>query len=183
VWGAQPNRWVAAQAAGLPPGRALDLAAGEGRNAVWLAQHGWSVTAVDFAGEALLRGRERAREAGVEVDWREEDVRERPPERRAYDLVLIAYLHLPAAELAPVLEAAAEAVAAGGTLLLVGHHSRNLREGTGGPQDARLLYDETQVLEHLAGLEVEEAAPRLRDVEGAQRDAIDVVVRAHRPAA
>ena len=49
-WTMQPNQFVAAELAGLPPGRALDLAAGEGRNTVWLAERGWRVTAVDFSG-------------------------------------------------------------------------------------------------------------------------------------
>ena len=55
LWTAQPNRWLVEEVAGLPAGRALDLGAGEGRNAVWLAAGGWTVTAVDFSAAAWAR--------------------------------------------------------------------------------------------------------------------------------
>ena len=60
VWSAEPNQFVAAECADLAPGRAVDLAAGEGRNAIWLAGRGWAVTAVDFSSVALERGRRLA---------------------------------------------------------------------------------------------------------------------------
>ena len=69
VWTAEPNRFVVEELAGLRPGRALDLAAGEGRNAVWLAERGWEVTAVDFSAVAATRGQQLARERGVDVTW------------------------------------------------------------------------------------------------------------------
>jgi SAM-dependent methyltransferase len=61
VWEAEPNRWVVEVCAGLPPGRALDLACGEGRNALWLARQGWRVTGVDFSRVALERAGDLAR--------------------------------------------------------------------------------------------------------------------------
>ena len=64
VWTAAPNRWVEAEFADLRPGRALDLACGEGRNVLWLAGRGWQVTAVDFSGVALAKGRHAAQAAG-----------------------------------------------------------------------------------------------------------------------
>ena len=67
VWSREPNQFVAAELADLPPGRAVDLAAGEGRNAIWLASRGWSATAVDFSQVALDKG---ARLAGdLDVTW------------------------------------------------------------------------------------------------------------------
>src|ERR1700712_1041252 len=73
VWSATPNQFVAAELAALPPGRALDLACGEGRNALWLADRGWQVTAVDFSRVALDKGRAlAARQAGSgppQLDW------------------------------------------------------------------------------------------------------------------
>ena len=59
VWATGPNQFVAAELASLPPGRAIDLAAGEGRNTVWLAERGWRVTAVDFSRVGLDKGRGR----------------------------------------------------------------------------------------------------------------------------
>ena len=60
-----PNQFVAEQLGGLPAGRALDLAAGEGRNSVWLAERGWSVTAVDFSRVGLEKGRTLSAARGV----------------------------------------------------------------------------------------------------------------------
>jgi SAM-dependent methyltransferase len=135
VWTAQPNRFVVEELVGLPPGRALALAAGEGRNAVWLAGRGWRVTAVDFSQVALARGRQLANERGVEVTWVVADVRSYEPSPGGYDAVLEAYLHLPAGGMAGVLAHAAAALAPGGTLLVVGHDRANLSGGVGGPQD------------------------------------------------
>ena len=94
VWSAEPNQFVGAECADLPPGRAVDLAAGEGRNAIWLARRGWNVTAVDFSQVALDKGRQLAGDTAVDwvcadaTTWRGE----------GYDLVVLAYLQLPAAE-------------------------------------------------------------------------------------
>ena len=66
VWSVEPNQFVAAECADLPPGRALDLAAGEGRNAIWLARRGWDVTAVDFSQAGLDKGRRLAGELAIE---------------------------------------------------------------------------------------------------------------------
>ena len=69
VWSAEPNRFLVAEVDGLPPGRALDVACGEGRNAIWLAEHGWMVTAVDFSAVAIDKGRRLAAARDVAVHW------------------------------------------------------------------------------------------------------------------
>src|SRR6476646_1454842 len=94
LWTFEPNRFLVRETEGLAPGRALDLACGEGRNALWLAARGWQVTAVDFSAVALDRGRERADRDGLTVDWVEGDVLEWVPPERGFDLVAILYLHL-----------------------------------------------------------------------------------------
>jgi len=93
-----PSRFVVAEVAGLRPGAALDLACGAGRNAVWLAGQGWRVTAVDFSGVALRMARGLEAERRVSVEWVEADVLAWMPPARAYDLVCVLYLQLPAAE-------------------------------------------------------------------------------------
>jgi len=99
VWTAEPNRWLVAEAAGLPARRALDLACGEGRNAVWLARQGWQVTAVDFSPVALEKARRLAAgSGGPGVDWVEADVHTYRPKPAGCDLVLLAYLHLPGSD-------------------------------------------------------------------------------------
>lgn len=181
VWTARPNRFLVAEALPLAPGRALDLAAGEGRNAVWLAERGWAVTAVDFSGVGLAKGREMAARHGVAVDWRRADLRGWLPPEAAFDLVCVLYLQVPDGERAPVMRAAAAAVAAGGTLLVVAHDPANLTEGVGGPRDPAVLYGPDDVVADLAaspGLRVERAERVRRSV--GDRDAIDALVRVRR---
>lgn len=166
VWTAGPNRFLVETVAALPPGRALDLAAGEGRNAVWLATLGWTVTAVDWSQVALDKGRRRAEHAGVEIDWVLEDLAGwRSPGPR-YDLVMIVYLQVPAADRVPVWREAAAAVAAGGRLVVIGHDSANLAGGYGGPSSPAVLYTAAEVAGTVGGLlEIERAETVLRPVE------------------
>ncbi|MEV0002897.1 class I SAM-dependent methyltransferase [Micromonospora sp. NPDC050980] len=185
VWSAEPNRFVVESVAGLNPGSALDLAAGEGRNALWLAGQGWRVAAVDFSAVAVERGRELAAARGVPVDWRVADVTAYRPVPGSYDLVLISYLHLPAADFAGVLAAARSALRPGGTLVVVGHDVTNLADGTGGPQDANVLLTPEAVVDGLAGLRIRRAETARRPVptaDGGTVDARDTVVVATRPA-
>lgn len=187
VWSAGPNRFVVEQAQDLPPGRALDLAAGEGRNAIWLAERGWQVTAVDFSAVGTDKGRRLARAAGVEdaVTWVIADVTSWQPSRTDHDLVLVAYLQVPADARRAAHRAAASAVAPGGTLLIIGHDAANLAEGHGGPQDADVLLTVDDVVTDLegTGLTVEVATPVHRpvDTDEGTRTAIDCLVRAARP--
>jgi SAM-dependent methyltransferase len=172
VWSAEPNRFLVAEASDLEPGRALDLACGEGRNAIWLAERGWQATAVDFSAVAVEKGRAR----NPDVDFRVADVVAFEPGEATYDLVIVFYLHLPWAQMETVLRRAAAAVAPGGTFLLVGHDLRNLTDGHGGPQDAAVLYRAEDVPAALPGLEVVRAEPVDRD------GAVDALVRARRAA-
>lgn len=181
VWSADANRFLVAETAELDPGRALDLACGEGRNAVWLAARGWDVVAVDFSQVAVEKARRRAEHEGVSLELVCADLLEYEPARAAYDLVVVLYLQIPADERRVVLARAADAVAPGGTFLLVGHDSTNLTHGTGGPRDAAVLYTPDEIAAELPGLVVERAERVLRDVEGAERPAIDALVRARRP--
>lgn len=182
LWSAEPNRFVVAELAGLPPGRALDLACGEGRNAIWLAELGWRVTAVDFSEIAIAKGRERAARLGLDVDFVCADLLDYEPELDAFDLVLVLYLQLPADERRLVLARAADALTPGATFLLVGHDSTNLTHGVGGPSEPSVLYTPEDIVAELGGLEIEKAERVVRDVEGAERPAIDALVRARRPA-
>ncbi|MFE3637882.1 class I SAM-dependent methyltransferase [Streptomyces sp. NPDC059168] len=189
VWPAGPNMWVVREVAGLRPGRALDLAAGEGRNARWLAGRGWRVDAVDFSPVAVGRMAEGAEEVDGTAEGAGEsagavhaavaDVTRYAPEPGAYDLVLLSYLHLPWRDMAGVLERAARAARPGGTLLLVGHDVGNLEHGTGGPQDPDVLSGVERVRavwEPSADVVVAEVARR----PVGEAVALDTVVRAVR---
>jgi SAM-dependent methyltransferase len=166
----------------LAPGRALDLASGDGRNAIRLAIDGWRVTAVDFSVVALARARRSAARAGVEVTWVQADLLEWQPEHRDFDLVTLIFLHLPREDRRLVYAAAAEAVAPGGRLLMVGHDLSNLTEGTGGPQDPAVLFTAGEIAADLGGFDVERAERVPHDGAGVRRT-IDAVVVARRPAA
>lgn len=185
VWSAEPNRFLREETADLPPGRALDLACGEGRNAIWLAALGWRVTAVDFSDVGLDKAERLAAARGLAgIDWILADLDRYRPEARAFDLVIVLYLHLPWPRMDAVLRRAAEAVAPGGTFLLVGHDLANLADGHGGPRSPDVLYTAEQVVAALPGLRVVEAARRQRPVDrsdGTTAIAIDALVRAERP--
>lgn len=178
----RPNQTVVAEVTELPPGRALDVAAGQGRNAVWLAAQGWQVTAVDFSPVGLGRAEQLAAAHGVDVTFVLADVREWRPPSAQFDLVVVAYLQLPEPEIRDVLRRVADAVAPGGTLLVVGHDRDNLTRGTGGPDQPEVLYTVESVTEALAGLRIDKAQQYDRKVqtESGERYAVDTVVRAVR---
>ncbi|MFO8076792.1 MAG: class I SAM-dependent methyltransferase [Egibacteraceae bacterium] len=184
VWSARPNAFVVAEVERLAPtpGRALDLGAGEGRNAVWLAERGWAVTATDFSPVGLDKARALAEARGVELTLVEADATQPAPGPAPFDLVVVAYLQLPAAALEAALGHAAAAVAPGGTLIAVGHDADNLARGHGGPPDPAVLWSAEQVAAALDGLTVERAGQVTREVatDDGPRQAIDTLVTAHR---
>ncbi|HEX8970325.1 class I SAM-dependent methyltransferase [Oryzihumus sp.] len=191
VWSAGPNQWVESELAGLPPGRALDLACGEGRNALWLAGLGWRVTASDFAEQGLAKGRaaQDRLEAGgtpMALEWVCADATAVtwPPD--AFDLVVVAYLQLVPPLRREATRRAAAALAPGGTLLVVGHDSSNLEHGWGGPQDPAVLFTAADVVDDLAGLGLEvvraDRVERRVETEDGPRVALDALARLTRPA-
>ena len=187
LWGAEPNRFLADELRDVPPrGRALDLACGEGRNAIWLAKLGWVVTAVDYSQVAIERARRLAAEQHVDVEWIETDVTSFVPTAGAFQLVIIAYLHLPETSRRTVLAHAASALGPAGTLFMIGHARLNLTQGVGGPQQAELLWEPSQIRGEVTalGLTVQRAEHVQRPVETAEgvRNAIDTLVRAEREA-
>jgi SAM-dependent methyltransferase len=193
MWSSEPNRWVVQELSGVAPGRAIDAACGEGRNAIWLAEQGWSVVAVDFSGVALERARGSAAEAAqaageLDITWVQADITDEGVVTNQYDLALVSYVHLEEYERTPLLRAAARTLAPGGTLLVVGHDASNLAEGYGGPQDPEVLYSAKDVASDLQDmiasglLEVERAdrVAREVDTEDGPRVAWDVLFRARR---
>ncbi len=197
VWGAPPNdtvvelvyglrRHAAQEADGLP--RALDLACGEGRNALWLATHGWLVRAVDFSQVGLDKGATVAtrlsRSVRSRITWQCADVTDLDAAGvdGPFELVLMFFLHLPAGRRRAVLAAAARRLAPEGTLLVLGHDSTNIADGFGGPQDPAILFTPEDVVADLAAtspdMRIRIAERVLRPTEGA--DAIDALVVATR---
>jgi len=182
LWQADPNRFLVSEVADLAPGRALDVACGEGRNAVWLASQGWTVTGVDFSAVALDKARRLAADRGVAVEWVNADLLDWDPAADRYDLVVVLYLHLPAEQRRAVHARAASALAPGATLLVVGHDLANLANGHGGPQDPAVLFTPADVAADLAELDVVRAESVRRPVitDDGEVVAIDALVRAVR---
>lgn len=184
VWAAEPNRFVERELADLEPaGRALDLAAGEGRNAVWLAELGWDVDAVDFSAVALEKAGRLAAGRGARLHPLCADLTSWSAPEATYGLALVAYLHLPWEQMERVVRQAARAVRPGGTLLLVGHDAANLRQGHGGPQDPRVLYTPEQVAavwRPYADIVRAESVERPVTTPDGPRTALDALVRAVR---
>jgi len=184
VWTSEPNRFLVAEVATLPPGRALDIACGEGRNAVWLAERGWQVTGVDFSEVGLEKARELAKSRDVQARWVAADLLDYTPQPRAFDLVLAFYLQVPATQRRSIVRTVAEAVAPGGLFLLVAHDSSNLEHGVGGPQNPAVLYTGGDVAGDLegSGLEIErvQTVGRPVDTPDGERVALDALVRARR---
>ena len=156
VWSREPNQFVVAELADLPPGTAVDLAAGEGRNAIWLASRGWSATAVDFSRVALDKGARLAGDSdhALDVAWVCADATTWTP-AEPVDLVVVAYLQVPADDRRRAVRNAVGMLRPGGTFLLVAHDSTNLTDGTGGPQDPAVLMTADDVVADVADLDVE----------------------------
>ncbi|HJQ90877.1 MAG TPA: class I SAM-dependent methyltransferase [Acidimicrobiia bacterium] len=175
LWSVTPNLFVADRLSGMAPGRGLDLAAGEGRNAIWLASLGWEMTAVDFSEVAISKGKAQS-EA---VDFVVADVRTWETEQ-SFDLVLIAYLHLVPGDYQAIVRRARDWLAPGGELFLIGHDVSNPTDGWGGPQYPELLWDVSEVLGWLDGLVIVEAevVNRPVDTDEGRKYARDALVRA-----
>lgn len=186
LWSSLPHRSVQEIVDGLALGSALDVATGDGRNAVFLAGRGWSVTAVDFSAEGIRIARDRAGDARG-VAWVVADAREYEP-HRSFELVVMTYLHLNRAENEAMVARSASWVEPGGHLLVLGHDEANLLSGAPGPQDADVLYT-TELLERgCAGLRIIRSEKVLRDTtldpESSGEDAktaVDTLLFAQRP--
>jgi SAM-dependent methyltransferase len=176
---ARPNRTLADTVARLPAGTALDAGCGAGADAVWLAERGWTVTAVDFVAAALDRGRVHAQRLGDEVaqriDWQPADLSTWPPPPDTFDLVSAHYLH-GIANRDSLFRRLAAAVRPGGTLLIVGHHPSNI-DISGGAMAGEVFFSTAEVLavldEDWEPVTVDDAVPR----ESADREGRPVLLR------
>jgi SAM-dependent methyltransferase len=192
VWSTEPNQFLAAEVAGLTAGSALDLACGEGRNAVWLATLGWDATGVDFSDVGLAKAAKlaEANEVTAKTRWVCADATSWVPDEQ-FDLVAVAYLHLSEPLRRAAMSVAVAALAPGGTLVVIGHDATNITEGVGGPPDSAVLCGPDDIVGDLhsadPALVVERAERVLRAVRvetdgvAEERHAIDCLVRVCRP--
>jgi SAM-dependent methyltransferase len=188
LWSGNPNAYLVSEVSGLPDGTALDVGCGEGADAIWLARHGWRVTAVDLSAVALERGAAHAERAGRDIagriGWRHADVTVWDPGAARFDLVSAQYMHLPAEPREALMRRLAASVAAGGTLLVVAHHPSDLQTEMPRPHRPELYFTGDDVAALVDPGEwdiVTNAAPaRTVDFEGRAVEIHDTVLRAHR---
>ncbi|MEE2568791.1 methyltransferase domain-containing protein [Pseudarthrobacter sp. J64] len=189
VWSGRPNPQLVKEAEGLKPGKALDLGCGEGADSLWLAEQGWTVTAVDVSAVALERAREHASTSGHvhggRISWEQHDLSEWTPEPE-FALVSAQFLHSPALPWQQALATAAAGVAPGGTLLVVGHHPEHLPPG-GSHEGSDMFFTQDDVVAELRleapQWQVEVCTVRERNAtapDGQDFTAGDAVVRATR---
>ncbi|MHB1172344.1 MAG: class I SAM-dependent methyltransferase [Lacisediminihabitans sp.] len=162
LWSAEPPHDLQQLVSTLAVGRALDLATGDGRNAIWMAGHGWETTAVDFSSEALDLARSRALQTGVTVNWEQGDVTTWSP-TGTYDLITMTYLHLGDQAHVDVIRHAGSWLSPGGTLFVIGHDVDNLATGAPGPQDPEILYTPAMLRAAASALQIITAESRARD--------------------
>ena len=155
-YGTAPNSWLAENAGRIPPkGAVLCLAEGQGRNAIWLAQRGLSVTAVDFSEIALAQLARRARRTGVTVATIEADLATWPTPEAAYDAVVLVFAHFVPAVRLRVHRLAVAALKPGGVVILEAFNKRQLGLPSGGPRDEEMLQSSAELQSDFAALRIE----------------------------
>lgn len=166
AYGTEPNDFLRASVAKLPPGDALCLAEGGGRNAVHLALKGHRVTAQDLSPVGLEKAQQLAQDQGVNLTCVRGDLREFKPEPESVDLVVAIWMHLEPELRALVNRRAVRALRPGGHLILEAYTPEQLRHGTGGPPNPELLITAQQLQNELQGLtwlELQETERRIEE--------------------
>ncbi|MEM7094106.1 MAG: class I SAM-dependent methyltransferase [Actinomycetota bacterium] len=180
LWSGHVNGSLAAEVRGIAPGTALDVGCGEGADAIWLAEHGWTVTGVDISATAVERGRAEATDRGLSIDWRSQDLLERPLEDR-FDLVSLHYPAFDIGRLDDVAEVLTAAVAENGVMLLVGHAPPDDPSSIPfDPADWVQPADIAATLDDQWEVELHETRPRPGDHHHDSPHSHDVIVRARR---
>ena len=153
VYGKEPNSFLADHAVELPPGDVLCLAEGEGRNAVYLAGLGFTVTAVDSSQVGMDKAQRLAAEKGVEIQAVCADLADYDLGADRWDAIVSIFGHLPPVVRQKVFGALHLALKPGGVLLLEAYTPEQLGHGTGGPKSADLLLDAATLRAEIPGLD------------------------------
>lgn len=183
LWSGQPNGALVSEVAGLRPGRALDVGCGEGADAIWLAENGWDVTALDVSRVALDRAAEQGEKAGVRVRWLHAGLAEAALPPGSFDLVSAQYPALPRTDEHEAELALLAAVAPGGMLLVVHHTPPSAEEARArgfNPEDYVSPADVAALLDDGWRTEVNQTRPRHVTGGAGSAHTTDIVLRARR---
>lgn len=164
VYGSQPNDFLASVSGQIPRGRVLCLAEGEGRNAVYLAQLGHQVLAVDKSGVGLAKAERLAEASGVRIETRVVDLAHFIFAPGNWDAVVSIFAHVPSALRKALHRGVVAGLRSGGVFVLEAYTPAQLKLKTGGPPDADMLMSLSSLRQELAGLEFRHALEQERDV-------------------
>jgi SAM-dependent methyltransferase len=164
AYGKEPNDYLVAMAKDIPQGKVLSLAEGEGRNAVFLAQLGCDVTAVDLSAVGMQKAQEMARGKNLVIKTVVMDLNDYDPGTEQWDAVVSIFCHMPPAQRAELHRRVVQALKPGGVFLLEADIPRQLEFATGGPGTAELMMSLASLEQELQGLELELAHEIERDV-------------------
>ncbi len=186
AYGTEPNDFLREQASRIPTGRVLCLAEGEGRNAVYLAERGYQVLAVDASSVGIDKTRALAEQRGVQVEAVVSDLAEYRLGESAFEGIVSVWCHLPPQLRRELHRQVVVALKPGGILILEAYTPRQLGYGTGGPPNEALTMTLAALNTELAGLEFLVAREVEREIhEGKYHDGPSHVVQvvARRPEA
>lgn len=164
AYGTEPNEFLVSVAHEIPEGEVLCLAEGEGRNAVWLAQRGHDVVAIDRSRVGLQKAEALARERGVSLTTVPADLATVTMGSGVWAGIVAIFMHLPPAVRAAVHRSVVQGLRPGGVYVLEAYAPRQLERGTGGPRAPELLVPLDDVRAELDGLDLLIAREMERDV-------------------
>lgn len=164
AYGTEPNEFLSAMFKHLTNGRVLCLGEGEGRNAVWLAQQGVEVTAVDSSEVGLAKARRLAEARGANITTVHADLEDFDIEPRHWDVIVSIFCHLPPDLRRDLHRRCVEGLRPSGMLLLEAYTPAQLEYATGGPPTAGMMMDAQSLRSELAGLEFLQLEECVRDV-------------------
>lgn len=154
VYGQEPNEFFQKTLSGLPPGRILLPAEGEGRNAIFAAQKGWNVTAFDFSVAAQTKAMRWAAAEGLSLDYSIQDIPLWTSQPHVFDVVGLVFVHLPVSIRIDFHQKVKDSLVEGGLLILEAFRPEQAGNPSGGPQTLDLLYEPADILLDFEGLEI-----------------------------
>lgn len=170
-FGTQPNDFLASVVNQIPDGRVLCIGDGEGRNGVFLAQHGYAVTSVDASQVGLAKTQRLAAERGVSITTIHADLNDFVITPNTWDAVVAIFVHLPQPLRTNVHQAIVAGLVSGGVVVLEAYTPKQIEYGTGGPPNVELMMQLSALRDEFAGLNFVVAHEIERDIHEGTRHA------------